>query len=350
LTVKTDKIQAFQQALLHWFDKQGRKHLPWKHPLCPYRIWVSEIMLQQTQVTTVIPYFERFMQHFPTVESLAAAELDQVLQLWAGLGYYTRARCLHKAAQQIVALGDFPKTLTELTALPGIGLSTAGAILSLAFDIPTPILDGNVRRVLVRIEGVYGWSGESAIQQQLWKISQFYTPNHRVAEYTQAMMDLGALICKRRPDCKQCPVIDYCWAYQQQQTDQLPTTKPRVTKPCKSVVMLVLHSQKHWLLSKRPTRGIWGGLWSLPEFDTIESAINTVKLLNNSIQPQIFATQRHSFTHYHLNYTPLYISIPDPISELEPNQSWHHQDLILSLALPAPIKPLLLNLIDSPIK
>ena len=219
----------FAKKILGWFDKAGRKNLPWQ-VFDPYCVWISEIMLQQTQVTTVIPYYERFIQGFPTVFSLAQAELDEVLALWSGLGYYARGRNIWHCAKLIVAeyQGKFPKDLDKLMALPGIGRSTAGAILSLAMQYRAPILDGNVKRVLTRYIGVYGWPGNAQIAKQLWGLSDYYTPQQRIADYTQAMMDLGAIVCTRtKPLCNQCPLIKTCFAYHKQVITDLPSKKPK---------------------------------------------------------------------------------------------------------------------------
>jgi A/G-specific adenine glycosylase len=342
--------ELFQQALLTWFDQHGRKDLPWQHPITTYRVWVSEIMLQQTQVATVIPYFNRFMQSFPNVESLANAPLDDVLQHWAGLGYYARARNLHKAANLIVKQGEFPQTIESLTSLPGIGLSTAGAILSIAFQKSAPILDGNVRRVLARFCGIEGWTGAAKINQQLWDISKFYTPAYRVADYTQAMMDLGATLCTRsKPLCFTCPISELCVAKREGKTAILPTPKPSKKIPVKTCVLLLLQDkQQQILLQKRPPLGIWGSLWSLPEFFDLTAA-RTWCLENNFTYQieQIFPAQRHTFSHYHLDYTPLLIKTENPVNRVMESEInlWYKADQIHTLALPAPISRLLRDLL-----
>jgi A/G-specific adenine glycosylase len=336
---------AFQHALLTWFDQYGRKELPWQQPVTPYRVWISEVMLQQTQVTTVIPYFNRFMARFPTVEHLANAPLDAVLQHWAGLGYYARARNLHQAANLIVQQGAFPQTLAELTALPGVGLSTAGAILSIAFQVAAPILDGNVRRVLARFAAIEGWTGETKITQQLWQLSRFYTPQQRVADYTQAIMDLGATVCTRtKPLCRLCPLVKNCLAYQQDKTAVLPTPKKTSQLPVKMVTLLALQHQHRFYLQQRPPVGIWGGLWSLPEFDSLEAARTWCSQQQWAIQQEkVFTCQRHTFSHYHLDYTPLLIQVDNlshPVMEGKPNV-WYNGEEIFTLALPAPINKLM---------
>jgi len=255
-------------TLLAWFDTHGRHDLPWQHPRTPYRVWISEIMLQQTQVSTVVPYFERFLQRFPDVHSLAAAAQDDVLALWSGLGYYARARNLHRAAQHIVERhdGKFPTTLEAWLALPGIGRSTAGAILAQAFEQRQPILDGNVRRVLARYHAIDGWPGDRAVQDQLWKRAEAATPHRRIADYTQAIMDLGATVCTRTPRCNQCPLSTGCGAHRLGRTADFPGRRPRKTLPVRLTAMLVLRDENgRILLVRRPPTGIWGGLWSLPE-------------------------------------------------------------------------------------
>jgi A/G-specific adenine glycosylase len=338
----------FQTHILTWFDQYGRKDLPWQKPITPYQVWVSEVMLQQTQVSTVIPYFNRFMQRFPDIESLANAPLDDVLQHWAGLGYYARGRNLHKAAGLIVAQGKFPQTLEGLTALPGIGLSTAGAILSIAFQQSAPILDGNVRRVLARFGGIEGWTGEAKINQQLWDISRFYTPQQRVADYTQAMMDLGATLCTRsKPLCLACPVAQFCVAKRDGKTALLPTPKPSKKTPVKTIVFLLLEDNQQILLEKRPPLGIWGGLWSLPEFADLAAA-RAWCLENRFVchTEKIFPTQRHTFSHYHLDYTPLLIHSKNPENHVMESdfKLWYKLRAIHTLALPAPIARLLQDL------
>jgi A/G-specific adenine glycosylase len=340
------KAIFFQQRLLVWFDLQGRKDLPWQHPVSPYRVWVSEIMLQQTQVVTVIPYFQRFMHTFPDIKTLANAPLDKVLQHWAGLGYYARARNLHKTAIIITKQGEFPNSVEKLVALPGIGLSTAGAISSIAFNNSAAILDGNVRRVLTRFQALSGWAGTASVNKELWEWSRFYTPVARVADYTQAIMDLGATLCTQsKPQCKQCPLIENCKAYSQGIVAELPTPKPKKKLPIKTLVFLILHNnQQQILLEKRPPIGIWGGLWSLPEFESIKAVNNWCGLNNIVIQQQKpLKTQRHSFTHYHLDYTPLVIYSHNLTNiVMEANQSlWYKAEEINTLALAAPIKQLL---------
>lgn len=342
-----EKIPAdfdFSTALLTWFDSHGRKDLPWQQDKSPYRVWLSEIMLQQTQVATVIPYFQAFIEKFPTVETLAAAPLDDVLLRWAGLGYYARARNLHKAAQTIVQLGYFPNTLPELLALSGIGKSTAGAILSIAFQQSQPILDGNVKRVLARFYAVSGWTGQGAIEKQLWVLSEKITPTERCDDYTQAIMDLGATLCTRsKPRCVDCPMSMNCAAFLTQTVAQYPSSKPSKKSPIKQTLFLVIRNeQQHIWLEQRPTKGIWGGLWSLPEVATLEDAQRWCDTQHLTIQHQQFlTTQRHTFSHYHLDFTPLVIEVQSAESvNFHSHQQWKNR------ALPAPIHTLLTQLTE----
>lgn len=261
------KPASFAARLLAWFDTHGRKHLPWQKAISPYRVWVSEIMLQQTQVGTVVDYYIRFMGRFPTVETLAAATEDEVLHLWTGLGYYSRARNLLKTARHIVNQGGFPKHVSSLEALPGIGRSTAGAIASIAMGQRAPILDGNVKRVLARHAGIEGYPGTSETAKALWSVAEEHTPATRFDAYTQAIMDLGATLCTRvRPACSFCPVSDDCNARLTGRVDTLPGKKPKKLLPQRSTTMLLIEdARRHVLLQRRPGSGIWGGLWSFPE-------------------------------------------------------------------------------------
>jgi len=336
----------FQQSILNWHNLKGRKDLPWQQDITPYRVWLSEIMLQQTQVTTVIPYFNTFVQQFPTVEALAKAPIDAVLHRWSGLGYYARARNLHKTAQRIVELGYFPDTLEALVALPGIGVSTAGAILSIAFNKSHPILDGNVKRVLARFKAVSGWPGQSNIIKQLWEFSAQLTPIDDVATYTQAMMDLGATVCTRsKPLCDKCPLQENCIAQLTGTVALLPTPRPPKTIPIRQVVLLLMSNDEGAiLLEKRPPTGIWGGLWSLPEFDSIEAIEAWCLLKNRPIKLlQALAPLRHTFSHYHLDYTTVRVKTDNPINfVMEANQTvWYKREHIERVGLPAPIKLLL---------
>ncbi len=298
-------------TLLAWFDAHGRHDLPWQHPRTPYRVWISEIMLQQTQVNTVVPYFERFMQRFPDVHALAAAAQDAVLALWSGLGYYARARNLHRAAQRIVDQhgGAFPSTLDDWLTLPGIGRTTAGAILAQAFEQRQPILDGNVRRVLARYHAVDGWPGDRAVQDRLWQWAEAAMPHRRIADYTQAIMDLGATVCTRRPACQRCPLADDCRARAAGNPQAWPGRKPRKALPVKRTAMLILrNADGRILFERRPPAGIWGGLWSLPECPVNESVtLHCRERLGVYVDHlSAGATFRHTFSHFHLDIVPVH--------------------------------------------
>jgi A/G-specific adenine glycosylase len=340
---------TFQKKILSWFDQHGRKDLPWQKPIAPYRVWLSEIMLQQTQVATVIPYFLAFVAKFPDVESLAMAELDEVLSLWSGLGYYARARNLHEAAKKICENGGFPDTLEDLMSFPGIGRSTAGAILSIAFNKSQPILDGNVKRVLCRFKAISGWPGNNEVSKQLWELSAVLTPVARVADFTQAMMDLGATVCKRsKPACEECPLSGGCSAYSQDRVKDFPTPKLIKTLPVKQQVFLILRNRLgQVLLEKRPPTGIWGGLWSLPEFNSEEEAINwCVYHFIDVGERQSGILQRHTFSHFHLEFKPLMVYTSySTYSIMESERGlWCDHEQIIKLGLPAPIKQLLQQL------
>lgn len=287
---------SFDQRVLRWFDVAGRKNLPWQYNPTPYRVWVSEIMLQQTQVATVIPYYERFMARFDSLESLASAPVDDVLSHWSGLGYYARARNLHHCAQTVFNEhgGNLPDNLDALVALPGIGRSTAGAVLSLAYGQVQPILDGNVKRVLARHRAIEGWPGQTAVLKNLWLVSEEVTPNKRCGPFNQAMMDLGATVCTRsKPNCSSCPLSEDCQALAFGNPTGFPGKKPKKDKPVKSTVMLLMKNEAgETLLEKRPPSGIWGGLWSLPEVATGKLP----KGVGDSVM-----RFRHTFSHYHLD-------------------------------------------------
>ncbi|MGJ0484215.1 MAG: A/G-specific adenine glycosylase [Methylomicrobium sp.] len=337
---------AFNERVLDWFDRHGRKDLPWQQDKSPYRVWVSETMLQQTQVATVIPYFNAFMSRFPSVESLASADVDEVLQYWSGLGYYARARNLHQTALKIKERGGFPDSLEELHQLPGIGLSTAGAIMSIAYDRSYPILDGNVRRVLSRYQAIPGWSGKAKVSKRLWELSRVLTPEHRVADYTQAIMDLGATVCTRsRPACDVCPVSADCLAFMGGRVTDFPAPKPAKILPVKQRVFLLLaNTRQQVFLEKRPPVGIWGGLWCLPEFETHEQAEAWCRDRDIAIlDKDLMDNRRHTFSHYHLDYTPLVIVTDSSMSGIheQGRADWHRLDSIDQLGLAAPIKQLL---------
>ncbi|TQV77659.1 A/G-specific adenine glycosylase [Exilibacterium tricleocarpae] len=340
--------QLFSKVVLAWFDQHGRKHLPWQRDINAYRVWVSEIMLQQTQVNTVIPYFERFMQTFPTVATLAAAPVDEVLHLWTGLGYYARARNLHRCAAVVVEQygGEFPDTVEQLSELPGIGRSTAGAICSIAYGKSAPILDGNVKRVLARFHAVSGWPGKSSVLKQLWEHAEAYTPKRRNGDYTQAMMDLGATLCSRgKPACGLCPLKDGCQAYRQGNPADYPGKKPKKELPVRQVQMLMLRNPGgELLLQRRPPQGIWGGLWSFPELPAEESPEDYCRDHDLMLaERETWDSYRHTFSHFHLDITPVLLQLnrePDRIMAAG-RSVWYNVRRPEALGLAAPVKRLL---------
>ncbi|HNG46374.1 MAG TPA: A/G-specific adenine glycosylase [Agitococcus sp.] len=341
-------VNSFASQVLTWFDDHGRHDLPWQINPTPYRVWVSEIMLQQTQVATVIPYYQRFMASFPDVRSLAEANEDLVLQHWAGLGYYARARNLHYAAQQVMALGgEFPQTLDGLMTLKGVGRSTAGAILSLAWQQRGVIMDGNVKRVLSRHFAVAGDSSSSQIQQQLWSLAEENTPQQRFAAYTQAMMDLGATLCTRsKPLCLYCPVKATCQAYALGTPTAFPQKKQSKVLPTKTAYFLLIENQQQQLLwLKRPPTGIWGGLWCLPQVD-VEQLAELQTILEQQwhikqLQLQPLAEFRHTFSHYHLMIKPVRV-YGEFTQVLEQMSVWQRpKQAIEELGLPMPMQKIL---------
>ncbi len=305
----------FAARLLHWYDRHGRKHLPWQIQRTPYRVWISEIMLQQTQVVTVIPYFERFLARFPDVQTLAAADQDEVLHLWSGLGYYSRGRNLHAAAQRIVNEDDgkLPEDMESWCRLPGVGRSTAGAILALSLGKRHPILDGNARRVLCRYHGITSRPGESETENRLWALAEAHTPKRRVAAYTQAIMDLGATLClRRRPRCKECPLRLGCRAHLDGRTEALPVPRPKKPRPLRRTRFLILRDQRQSvLLERRPPTGVWGGLWGFPECAPDEDpARASASRFGLKVGPaQFLKPRRHGFTHFLLEIQPVLLEV-----------------------------------------
>lgn len=347
-------VADFSRRVLDWYARDGRKDLPWQVQPTPYRVWVSEIMLQQTQVATVIPYYARFMERFPGIRSLAQATSDQVLHYWSGLGYYARARHLHAAAQQVVEKfnGRFPDTFDAVVALPGIGRSTAGAILSLACGQYYPILDGNVKRVLTRYYAIAGWPGRSSMQKQLWALAEKLTPEQQAAAYTQAIMDLGATVCTRvRPRCDVCPVSADCAAHAIGKETAFPSPRPKKTLPVRSVCMLMLcNDEDEVLLEQRPPAGIWGGLWGFPEFpaaDAVADRCNEslgIKVRKTAAWPVV----RHTFSHFHLDITPVYARLSGYQSTImeAPGRLWYNTTGNEERGLAAPVEKLLQRLSD----
>ena len=349
-------MTKFSSNLLKWFKTNGRHNLPWQENISPYRVWVSEIMLQQTQVKTVIPYFKSFMERFPTVESLSSANIDQVLHLWTGLGYYARARNLHKTSIIVTTKfdGQFPNAVDELVSLPGIGRSTAGAILALSMNKRASILDGNVKRVLTRFFLVQGWPEQTKVKNQLWELADRTTPVKNFSQYTQAIMDLGATVCKRsNPECLRCPLNNECKAYTTNQVENYPSKKPKRLIPTKKVCMYILENELgEILLEQRPSEGIWGALYSFPEkLPTIgvkEYTESSKKPCSKTARPSenYLKTIKHSFSHFHLEIQPRLVKVAK--NEFKINDSahrvWYSLENPAALGLAAPVKKQLAEL------
>jgi len=337
-------LTPFSARLLRWHRRHGRHDLPWQHPRTPYRVWVAEIMLQQTQVATVIPYYQRFLARFPGIAALAAAPLDEVLALWSGLGYYARARNLHRAAQQIVARhgGEFPRGFEAAFALPGIGRSTAGAILAQAYGARHAILDGNARRVFARHAGIKGWPGAPRVAQKLWCAAEERLPRAKLVDYTQALMDLGATLCTARaPRCGDCPVAADCVARAQGKVERLPSPRPRRERPRRAAHLLLIENDRgELLLERRPERGIWGGLWC-PPLASGPWRKPGMKLIETL--PQI----RHAFTHYELRMTPLRLRAGRVQAALA-GADWIQPAEFGRYGMPAPVRQLLRSLWERP--
>ncbi len=338
----------FAQRLIAWQRRHGRHDLPWQRDRDPYRVWLSEIMLQQTQVATVIPYFERFVAAFPDVRALAAASRDDVLARWSGLGYYRRAHHLHDAARAIVDRhgGAFPQNADAIAELPGIGRSTAAAIAAFVFGERQPILDGNVKRVLARHRGVDGFPGDARVASKLWKHAEQLLPQRGdIAAYTQGLMDLGATVCTRaNPQCDACPVAADCVARATGRVDALPAARPRKALPQRDVRVLVVERANEWLLERRPASGVWGGLWSLPEValdaDVAHACRERFGVDVASSEP--LAPIAHGFTHYKLTMHPQRLRVTGRARHAsEPGAVWLGRDEALAAALPAPIRRLL---------
>ena len=352
MKLKQRDITGFQHSVLGWFDLHGRKNLPWQQEPTSYRVWVSEIMLQQTQVAVVIPYYERFMQRFPDVETLATASQDDVMSHWSGLGYYSRARNLHNAARLVMEKhgGIFPEAIDAIEALPGIGRSTAGAILSLSQNLPHPILDGNVKRVLARYFAIEGWPGTGRVLKLLWSLSEQLTPIRRVADYNQAMMDLGATLCTRsKPGCQRCPLQPGCEAQAFGTQADYPGKKPGRKLPEKATRMLLIRNREgEILLEKRPQSGIWAGLWSFPEQDPAEPIEEGCRQLvgDKPLTSETLPSRRHTFSHYHLDIHPELVTINNPARGVmdSDRRVWYKPEQIKSLGVAAPVARLLLEI------
>ncbi len=333
--------------LLAWWDKHGRKNLPWQRRRNPYRVWVAEIMLQQTQVATVKRYYQPFIDAFPNIRALAEASEDAVLAVWAGLGYYSRAHNLMKAARIAVERhgSELPKEYDELAALPGIGRSTAGAILAQAHGKRHAILDGNARRVLARLHAVEGWPGKSAVARKLWDLAEAHTPAEKVRDYTQAIMDLGATVClAREPRCDSCPLAFNCQARLLGKTAQIPAPRPARRRPLRRWPMaLIRRSDGQVLLQRRPPGGIWAGLWCLPALNEGENAQAwCARVLNGAATPLgELPPIRHGFTHFELEIRPVRIELAGAINEIRETEPWLWHNGAQPLGMPAPIRRLL---------
>jgi A/G-specific adenine glycosylase len=347
----------FAGAIVDWQRREGRHGLPWQASRDPYRIWLSEIMLQQTQVATVLPYYLRFIESFPDVFSLASASPDEVMRHWAGLGYYSRARNLHRCARLVVSghAGRFPVDPAQLERLPGIGRSTAAAIAVFASGARAAILDGNVKRVFCRFFGVEGWPGGKPVMDRLWQIAERELPDAGLEAYTQGLMDLGATVCKRSsPACAICPVASGCFALREQATTRLPSPRPARELPHRICRMLVIGHAGGWLVERRPPTGIWGGLWSLPQSDPQErlddsegQALVDIVAARHGLRVDGFAvlpTVRHAFTHFRLSIVPLLASgvVADGVAS--PDATWLAAADVPGAALPQPVKKLLRQL------
>jgi len=344
--------EQFSSAVLDWYDHNGRHDLPWQRAISPYRVWISEIMLQQTQVSTVLNYFDRFMDALPTVEALAAAPEDEVLHLWTGLGYYTRARNLQKTAKIVVADygGEFPHDVLKLIELPGIGLSTAGAIASISMGLRAPILDGNVKRVLARYTAQEGYPGEPKVAKALWATAERFTPHARVNHYTQAMMDLGATICTRsKPRCLLCPLERSCEAHMLGLEIRYPLPKPRKAIPLKRTLMPMLaNDEGAILLYRRPSSGLWGGLWSLPELDDFADLEHLVAQHDLQMRtPRALEPLTHTFSHFQLAIEPWLVPVQaSSLRVAEADWLWYNLATPPRLGLAAPVKKLLKRAAD----
>lgn len=356
MVINPEKAKLLPDRLLAWFDTHGRKSLPWQHNPTPYRVWVSEVMLQQTQVATVIPYYERFMERFPTVRPLAEAPEDEVLHLWTGLGYYARARNLLQCAKVLTKRhgGEFPAEIDAVTALPGIGRSTAGAILALSRGERHPILDGNAKRVLARVFGIEGDPSAASVLKTLWAAAESCTPHTRVAHYTQAIMDLGATLCTRaRPACTVCPLIEICLAAREGRQAELPGIKQRRERPSREAVLLIAESgeegSRSVLVERRPATGIWGGLWSPPQFlNEAEALAWCRRELGDVADMESLPPIDHGFTHFDLHLQPLRVRFT-PTSQVREagERIWYALRSPPKIGLPRPIHQLFERMLNS---
>ena len=345
-------MSEISDQLIPWQKKFGRNDLPWQETINPYLVWISEVMLQQTQVKTVVPYYRKFIRTFPNVKSLALADDEDVMQLWSGLGYYARARNLHESAKIIHSeyRGKFPTKLTDLLSLPGIGRSTAGAICSLALNQKTPILDANVKRVFTRLYGIKDWAGVISVEKKLWTMAEKNLPESKFGDYNQALMDLGATICvKKEPLCSQCPINNSCKSFLHKWTNIIPALKPKKEKSAEVSYFYIVQSKSKFLFIKKPRKGIWGGLWSFleskEELDIKKWFLNNLevgdfRLLQNGVMTSVF-------THYKLKMYYQHIKVKDLKSMKDfPGGAWHDKDKIEEGAYPAPVKKILKKLMQ----
>ncbi|MBV7388213.1 A/G-specific adenine glycosylase [Pasteurellaceae bacterium TAE3-ERU1] len=352
MQAQSSTLAPFARAVLAWYDRFGRKQLPWQQNKTPYKVWLSEVMLQQTQVATVISYFERFIATFPTITELADAPLDEVLHLWTGLGYYARARNLHKAAQTVRDEhgGQFPTRFEQVLALPGVGQSTAGAILSSCHQAPYAILDGNVKRVLSRVFAIAGWPGEKAVSDALWALSAQVTPTEQVAEFNQAMMDIGAMVCTRsKPKCGLCPLSTQCLANANDNWQAYPGKKPKKALPEKQCYFVLLLNDNAVLLQQRPATGLWGGLYAFPQCEDKPTALLFLQKCG-ARKVQALPMFRHTFSHFHLDIHPLVARAGDKVEEIAADYAagvssganyWYNLQSNAKIGLAAPVKTLL---------
>ncbi|MEW5881263.1 MAG: A/G-specific adenine glycosylase [Pseudomonadota bacterium] len=339
-------MSEFAERVVAWQAAHGRRDLPWQGTRDPYRVWLSEIMLQQTQVATVVDYYARFLQRFPDVASLAAAPLADVMRLWAGLGYYSRARNLHACARRVATEfgGEFPRDARALALLPGIGRSTAAAIAAFCFGERAAILDGNVRRVLARHFGIEGFPGAAAVERRLWSLAVGLLPQRRsMPAYTQGLMDLGATVCTRaRPRCESCPLSSTCVARRDGRVAELPAPRPRKPVPTRRAQLLVAVHNGAVLVEERPAAGVWGGLLALPQFDTVAQLRAAARALGDGARARRLPTRRHAFTHFTLAFTPRVVRLARIAPRAaEPGAVWLPLAEVETAALPTPIRSLL---------
>ncbi len=347
------QARDFAARLIRWHKRHGRHDMPWQNTRDPYRVWLSEIMLQQTQVATVVPYYHRFLSSFPTLATLAAAPVEEVMALWSGLGYYARARNLHACARTVMANhgGEFPREPVVIASLPGIGRSTANSIATFCFGASAPIMDGNVKRVLCRAFGIEGFPGSPAVEKRLWALADELMPGREGDIYNQAQMDLGAMVCARgKPRCDACPLADICIAKARGRTTELPTPKPRKAVPLREATLLVLRHGARVLLETRPPLGIWGGLLSLPELpadtDTNAGIWAAQRFACRVIAVSPAPTLDHAFSHFRLHITPLLVEVEPGAVAMEPALQWLELSAIGRAALPAPVRRILAELLQ----